>query len=153
MEFVEALKKELQQTQRVMAEATARYKVLQETLNRLSGSATSAKRPRAQTKSAKPARARTKSPRSSQRGGRSNMAHIHDILVDHRTSGVAARDVIARLKTRGVRTTDNAVYAALTKVKQRKLAKVRDGKYFPTESLLKAAQANARRQSAGAASS
>ena len=61
-----------------------------------------------------------------------------------RRRGGSALDVrtIAGLKTRGVRTSDNAVDAALTKVTQSKLAKVRHGKYFPTESLLKAAPAH-----------
>jgi hypothetical protein len=130
VDFVKALKAEIDNARRAMFEAQARYALLQETLRKYEGTNTS----RDTRDTPTLARRTRKSPRHNAKT--TKMATIRAVLADHHASGISARDISAQVKRRAIKMSNNAVFAALSKLKQRKLATVDGGKYFPTKSLL-----------------
>jgi len=145
MDFARTLKAEVALARQKVTEAETRYRLLQNTLQqyqRLAQGNGSDVQPRAKKATAgKQRRNRaasgTRSKRASTVAGKTNKtAMVGEIVADHHASGATGRDVIAAVRGRSVSMSENAVFAALSKLKQRKLTVVRDGRYFPTESLL-----------------
>src|SRR5713226_8048961 len=106
MEFIKALKQEMARARRTMVDAKSLYETLRDTLQRYE---------RAAQASADTGRSRAgAAAKSAGRGNgtlRTKAAQIRDILVDHRTSGLRVRDLISELQKRGIRMSNNAVFA------------------------------------------
>ncbi len=144
MDFLRALKQEIEQLGLSIREATARRDALLATLKQYEG-ISSEKRVRANRSiranrsTAQPAKSKP-----SKAAPKSKAARMRDLLINEHTTGLTARELIRRMKGMGIRTTDNAVYAALTKAKQRKEVTIRGGRYFPSQSLLNTESAQRR---------
>jgi hypothetical protein len=133
MSFVKSLRAEVERARRAVAAAQARYDILAKTLATYAPQA-----PRAGA----PIRTRTRGTQRRRRGSPAvavnKTARLRAIVADAHTSGIAVRDIGAKLKAQRVAMTNNAVSAALSKLKQRHLIVARQGKYYPMQSLLDA---------------
>lgn len=136
MGFVDALKSEIEKVRRDIVAAQARHEFLRQTLREYQqpkgGDASS--KPRAAgapQKMQQPPQQKQKAPTLNKTSA------IRALLVGRRTSGVAPHDIVSALKQRSIKMSANAVFAALSKLKQRKHVTVRGGKYYPAESLVK----------------
>jgi hypothetical protein len=147
MEFVDALKSEIEKVRRDIVAAQARHAFLRQTLRDYQQSKGSGASPAPQVaiapqkKQAAPPKQKAQPKQQAQPKQKAptlnKTSAIRAVLVGRSASGIMPHAIVSELKRRSVKISANAVFAALSKLKQRKHVTVRDEKYYPTDSLLK----------------
>jgi hypothetical protein len=140
MDFMETLRAEIAKARAVMSEARSRHNLLKQTLRKYQQ--LQERRSADLALPARPRRRRAKkASRQTRRGAAPNKTGlIRDLIVEHHTSGISTDDLFVGLKRKRIDISKNAVFAALSKLKQRGFVTVRNDKSFPTESMLQAEQ-------------
>jgi hypothetical protein len=136
VDFAKTLRAELERARRAMVESRSRHDLIQQTLRKYEQLARTGASPAKAAEGAAKARTRRTVRAKTRSSTTTKSAVIRQIILDNHVSGVSVRDLIDALKRRRVKISKNAVFAALSKLKNRKLATKHNGKYFPEASML-----------------